>query len=281
MARARIVLDGKPVWAVVDGEDLAVGSQRIPFATAQFLPPVEAPSKIIAIHLNYRSRVEEYGIRLPESPSYFLKPSSSLSTHGSAVARPRGCRFLNYEGEIALVIGRRCRGVGLTEAEQSIAGLTIANDWGLHDFRHADRGSMLRVKGLDGYCPLGPVLVEPHEVDLAQLTLTTYRNGQVVQHARVADDLLFAFDYLIADLSRLITLEPGDVILTGTPANSRPVEPGDVVEVEVSGIGRLQNTVIETDVDFAVAGVRPRVTWETLHVALAIPEAEAQRRVHG
>ncbi len=281
MARARIVLDGKPVWAVVDGEDLVVGPQRIPFVTAQFLPPVEAPSKIIAIHLNYRSRVEEYGARLPDSPSYFLKPPSSLSAHGAPVARPRGCRFLNYEGEIALVIGRRCRGVGLDEAEHAIAGLTIANDWGLHDFRHADRGSMLRVKGLDGYCPLGPVLVEPHEVDFAELTLTTYRNGQVVQHAQVADDLLFSFNYLIADLSRLITLEPGDVILTGTPANSRPVEPGDVVEVEVSGIGRLRNTVTEVDVDFAVAGVQPRVTWETLHVALAIPEEEAQRRVHG
>jgi 5-oxopent-3-ene-1,2,5-tricarboxylate decarboxylase/2-hydroxyhepta-2,4-diene-1,7-dioate isomerase len=95
------------------------------------------------------------------------------------------------------------------------------------------------------------------------------------------DDLLFSFNYLIADLSRLMTLEPGDVILTGTPANSRPVEPGDVVEVEVSGIGRLRNTVVEVDVDFAVAGVQPRVTWETLHVALAITEEEAQRRAGG
>lgn len=279
MARARILLDGKPAWATVEGEDLVVESRRIPFGEAAFLPPVEAPSKIIAIHLNYRSRVTEYGARVPDAPSYFLKPPSSLSAHGAPVVRPRGCRFLNYEGEIALVIGRRCRGLQVDEAEQAIGGLTIANDWGLHDFRHADRGSMLRVKGLDGYCPLGPVIVEPHEIDFAQLTLTTYRNGQVVQQARVADDLIFSFGYLIADLSRLITLEPGDVILTGTPANSRPVEPGDVVEVEVSGIGRLRNTVVEADIDFTVAGVPPRVSWETLHVALAIPEEEAQRQV--
>jgi 5-oxopent-3-ene-1,2,5-tricarboxylate decarboxylase/2-hydroxyhepta-2,4-diene-1,7-dioate isomerase len=279
MARARILLNGKPVWADVDGNDLFVGSQRIPFAEAQFLPPVEVPSKIIAIHLNYRSRVEEYGARLPDAPSYFLKPLNSLSAHGAPVVRPKGCRFLNFEGEIALVIGRHCRGVTIAEAESAIGGVTIANDWALHDFRHADRGSMLRVKGLDGYCPLGPVVVKPDEIDWDELTLTTYRNGQIVQQARVLDDLLFPFPYLIADLSRLITLEPGDVILTGTPANSRPVEPGDVVEVEVRGIGRLRNTVVEGEVDFAVAGIQPRVSWETLHVALAMPEDEAKRQV--
>lgn len=280
MRRARILLDGQARWVTVEGDTLVLPDGRsVPFDRAQFLPPVERPSKIIAIHLNYRSRVEEYRARVPEAPSYFLKPPSALAGHDTPVVRPRGCRFLNYEGEIALIIGRRCRQVALQEAESYIAGLTIANDWGLHDFRHADRGSMLRVKGLDGYCPLGPIVVEPQDIDLHSLTLTTYRNGQVVQRARVQDDLLFSFAYLIADLSRLITLEPGDVILTGTPANSRPVEPGDVVEVEVSGIGRLRNTVIEEDVDFGIAGIQPRVSWETLHVALAIPEDEAKRMV--
>lgn len=278
MRRARILVDGAPQWAIVEGDSLQVPSgASIPFEQATFLPPVEQPSKIIAIHLNYRSRVEEYGARLPEAPSYFLKPLSSLSSHGAPVVRPRGCRFLNYEGEIALIIGQRCRNVSLAEAERAIGGLTIANDWGLHDFRHADRGSMLRVKGVDGYCPLGPVVVDPADLDFASLTLTTYRNGEVVQHARVADDLLFSFAYLIADLSRLLTLEPGDVLLTGTPAHSRPVEPGDIVEVEVSGIGRLRNTVVEADIDFSTAGIQPRMTWETLHVALAIPEDEAKR----
>ncbi len=278
MRRARILVDGAPQWAVVEGASLHVPSgASIPFEQATFLPPVEQPSKIVAIHLNYRSRVEEYGARVPEAPSYFLKPLSSLSSHGAPVVRPRGCRFLNYEGEIALIIGQRCRNVSLAEAERAIGGITIANDWGLHDFRHADRGSMLRVKGVDGYCPLGPVVVDPADLDFGSLTITTYRNGAIVQHARVADDLLFSFAYLIADLSRLLTLEPGDVLLTGTPANSRPVEPGDVVEVEVSGIGRLRNTVVEADVDFSTAGIQPRVTWETLHVALAIPEDEAKR----
>ncbi len=158
------------------------------------------------------------------------------------MARPRGCRFLNYEGEIAVVIGRRCSGVSRAEALDYVAGYTVANDFGVHDFRHIDRGSMLRVKGQDGYCPLGPALVDAADVDPTALVVRTYVNGERVQEGDTAEDLLFPFDYQVADVSRLITLEPGDVLLTGTPANSRPVEPGDVVEVEVEGIGRLRNT---------------------------------------
>ena len=147
----------------------------------------------------------------------------------------------------------------------------------MHDFRHADRGAMLRVKGQDGFLPLGPELVPASEFDPTDFTLRTYLNGEVVQET-TAGDLLFAVAYQLADLCRLITLEPGDVLLTGTPANSRPMEPGDVVEVEISGLGRLANTVDEWDVDLAgpgeqLAGVRA----DTLHVALAIPEDEAER----
>ena len=129
----------------------------------------------------------------------------------------------------------------------------------MHDFRHADRGAMLRVKGQDGFLPLGPVVVPASEFDPTAFTLRTILNGEVVQEA-TADDLLFGVAYQLADLCRLITLEPGDVILTGTPANSRPMEPGDTVEVEISGIGRLTNTIEEWDVDLAGPGEQLQVS---------------------
>jgi 5-oxopent-3-ene-1,2,5-tricarboxylate decarboxylase/2-hydroxyhepta-2,4-diene-1,7-dioate isomerase len=263
----------------VGGAVHAVPLEEVP-AGATFLPAVEAPSKILATHLTYRSRAEEYKMaRLPETPSYFMKPPSSLSAHGAEVARPRGCRFLNYEGEIAVVIGERCSGVSIDDALRYVRGYTVANDWGLHDFRHADRGSMLRVKGQDGFCPLGPALVDAADVDPDDLTVRTFVNGELVQEGHTGSDLMFSFAYQIADLARLVTLEPGDVLLTGTPANSRPVEPGDEVAVEVDAIGRLENTVIEVARPLDGPGEQPQVTAATLHVALAMPEDEAERQV--
>jgi len=118
--------------------------------------------KILATHQTYRSRAEEYKMaRMPSEPSYFMKPPSSLSGHLAPVVRPPGCRFLNHEGEVAVVIGRRCHRVSVEHALDYVGGYTVANDWGVHDFRQADRGSMLRVKGQDGFCPLGPVMVDP------------------------------------------------------------------------------------------------------------------------
>ena len=245
-----------------------------------WLPPVDPPSKILATHLTYRSRAEEYRMaRMPATPSYFLKPPSTLSAHEAPVVRPRGCRFLNYEGEIAVVIGERCRGVSVADALEVVRGYTVANDWGVHDFRHADRGSMLRVKGQDGFCPLGPALVDAADVDPEDMVIRTYVNGALVQEGHTGTDLMFSFAYQIADLARLVTLEPGDVLLTGTPANSRPVEPGDVVAVEVEGIGRLANTVVGEDRPVEIAGAQPAGTAQTIHVALAVPEEEAERQV--
>ena len=242
-----------------------------------WLPPIDPPSKIIGVHLSYCSRCVEYQMeRIPEVPSYFMKPTSSLSAHEAPVARPRGCRFLNYEGEIAVVIGRRATGVAIEEALDYVRGYTLVNDFGIHDFRHADRGSMLRVKGQDGFGPMGPALVDAGDVDPNDLTLRTLVNGEVVQEANTGEDLLFSFAYQVADLSRLITLEPGDVIMTGTPANSRPVEPGDVVEVQCDEIGTLRNPIVELDRDLQPVGEQPEVTGNTLHVALCVPEDEAE-----
>jgi 5-oxopent-3-ene-1,2,5-tricarboxylate decarboxylase/2-hydroxyhepta-2,4-diene-1,7-dioate isomerase len=244
---------------------------------ATYLAPTE-PTKIVAVHLTYRSRIEEYRARTPAEPSYFLKPPSTLNGHRGPIPKPTGARFLNYEGEVACVIGRRMKGVPAAEALQYVAGFCCANDVGLHDFRHADRGSMLRVKGQDGFCPLGPELVPASEWDPTSYTLRTLLNGEVVQEAD-ATDLIWPVQYQLADLNRLITLEPGDVVLTGTPANSRPMEVGDVVEVEIAGLGRLTNTVVAWDVDLAGPGEQMQVSPNTLHVALAISEEEAERRV--
>jgi 5-oxopent-3-ene-1,2,5-tricarboxylate decarboxylase/2-hydroxyhepta-2,4-diene-1,7-dioate isomerase len=280
MKHVRIRHDGQVHEGTLSGDAVRGAGLEVAAANVeQWLSPV-TPSKIIATHLTYRSRAVEYQMaRLPQTPSYFSKPPSSLSGHRAPVVRPAGCRFLNYEGEVAVVIGRRCRGVAVREALDYVAGYTVANDWGVHDFRHADRGSMLRVKGQDGFCPLGPALVDAADVDPEDLTLRTYVNGEQVQEGHTGTDLMFSFAYQIADVARLITLEPGDVLLTGTPANSRPVEPGDVVAVEIDGVGRLENHVVQSEEEMEPVGEQPAVTAQTLHVALTIPEDEAERAV--
>ena len=207
-----------------------------------------------------------------------MKPTTSLNGHRGLIRRPRGARFLNYEGELAAVVGRTMKGVPVDDVLDYVAGYACANDVGLHDFRHADRGAMLRVKGQDGFLPIGPEIVPASAFDPTDYTLRTYLNDKVVQEATAAD-LIFPVAYQLADLCRLITLLPGDVILTGTPANSRPMEPGDVVEVEITGLGRLTNTVVDWDVDLTGPGEQPQVSAQTLHVALAIPEDEAARMV--
>jgi 5-oxopent-3-ene-1,2,5-tricarboxylate decarboxylase/2-hydroxyhepta-2,4-diene-1,7-dioate isomerase len=252
---------------------------RIADADARYLAPV-TPSKILAVHLTYRSRIEEYAARIPPEPSYFVKPPSALNGHRGELRRPSGTKFLNYEGELAVVIGRRMKGVGIDDALSYVEGYTVANDVGLHDFRHADRGSMLRVKGQDGFLPLGPELVPAAEFDPTNYTLRTILNGETVQEA-TADDLIWGVAYQLADLCRLITLEPGDVVLTGTPANSRPMAPGDQVAVEIEGLGRLENTVVDWEVDLTEAGEQPATSANTLHVALAVSEEEAERMVAG
>ncbi len=271
----RVLVDGVPSWGRRAGETIVLDDgTTIDEAGATYLAPAE-PTKVIAVHLTYRSRIEEYRARTPSEPSYFMKPPSTLNGHRGTVRRPRGARFLNYEGELAVVVGRRMKGVAVDEALGYVSGYTCANDVGLHDFRHADRGSMLRVKGQDGFLPLGPELVPAAEFDPTRFTLRTILNGVVVQEA-TADDLIWGVAYQLADLCRLITLEPGDVILTGTPANSRPMEPGDAIAVEIDGLGRLESSVADWEVDLSGPGEQLEVSANTLHVALAIPEDEAE-----
>jgi regulator of RNase E activity RraA/2-keto-4-pentenoate hydratase/2-oxohepta-3-ene-1,7-dioic acid hydratase in catechol pathway len=222
------------------------------------------PGKIVAVHVSYRSRAAERGT-MPAWPSYFLKPSSSLAESGDPVARPPGCELLAFEGEVALVIGRRARRVSRAAGWDHVAWITAANDFGVYDLRYADRGSNVRSKGIDGFTPLGPRLIDARAVDLATVRLRSWVNGDLAQDAWPAQDMLFGFGDIVADLSRLVTLEPGDVILTGTPTGSSVVNPGDVVEVEVSAgenaeqsSGRLRSPITEADYRLDPPGAMPR-----------------------
>jgi len=264
--RRRILLDGVATDVRLVGDDLMAADGRlVPAAQATHLPPVQ-PSKIIAVHLNHVSRVREFQATLPAAPTYFHKPVSSLNAHGGAVVRPRGCRYLNYEGEIAIVIGRTCRNIAPADAADYIAGYTIGNDFGLHDFRDTDAGSMLRVKGSDTLCPLGPGLVTGW--DFRGKSLRTYVNGEIVQDGST-DEMTWDMHYLVADIARTITLVPGDVLLSGTPANSRPVQPGDLVEVEADGLGRLASRIVEGPAGVrADVGAQPTESEEVRSTAL-------------
>ena len=262
----RILLRDLAVQAHVDGDELVTTEgERVPIASAHHLPPIE-PTKIIATHLTYRSRVEEFMTRLPPAPTYFQKPTTSLNAHMGEVVRPKPCRYLNFEGEIAIVIGRKAFDISPDEAADHIAGYTIANDFGLHDFRDTDAGSMLRVKGSDTLCPIGPGLVD--DWDFHDKDIRTLVNGEPRQSSNTSE-MEWDMHYLVADLARTITLLPGDVILSGTPAGSRPVEPGDVVTVEVAGLGALTNTIVEGTVPVRPElGAQPSDSEEVLSTAL-------------
>ena len=262
----RILLDGAAVQTVRDGEFLvAADGRRVAIEDAQHLPPSE-PTKIIAVHLNYDSRTKEFMTKLPDAPTYFHKPITAINSHKGAVVRPEGCKWLNYEGEIVIIIGKTCRNISPEEAGDYIAGYTVGNDYGLHDFRDTDAGSMLRVKGSDTLAPVGPGMVT--DWDFRNKMIRTYVNGEVKQEDNT-DNMEWDMHYLVADIARTITLVPGDMLFSGTPAFSRPVQPGDIVEVEVEGLGRLTNhivvgpTPIRTDV-----GAQPTESEEVVSTAM-------------
>lgn len=262
----RILLGGVPVQVERVGDTLVAADGRsIAIDKAQHLAPSE-PTKIIAVHLNYQSRTDEFMTKLPSAPTYFHKPITALNVHGGDVVRPAGCQWLNYEGEIVIVIGRVCRNVSPAEAGDYIAGYSVGNDYGLHDFRDTDAGSMLRVKGSDTLAPVGPALNT--DWDYRGKMLRTFVNGELAQEDST-DNMEWDMHYLVADLARTITLVPGDMIFSGTPAHSRPVQPGDVVEVEVDGLGRLSNRIVEGPTPIRTdVGAQPTSSEEVVSTAL-------------
>lgn len=278
--RRRVLLGGSPYWGTVIEEGPQAGLLRLDDgrvadpATLAHLPPVD-PSKIIAVHISYSSRSYETRNkpRPTETPTYFTKPPTALNGHGGQILKPGDCQYLNYEGEYAVVIGKTCRNVTPDEAWDCIEGFCPALDMGLQDFRDTDQGSMLRVKGADTLLPIGPGIVRG--VDLFAQTLRTLVNGSVVQEAQIGEETIWGPHYVIADIARHITLVPGDVILMGTPCHSRSVDPGDVVECEITGLGRLTGTVTAIDAPRASAlgvGHAPTDSPEVRRVALGFDE---------
>jgi len=261
-----ILLDGYATRVRREGDVLVSDDGReVAGESAIHLPPVQ-PRKIVCVHLNYRSRVEEYMTKLPSAPTYFHKPVTALCAHRADVVRPERCQWLNYEGEIAIIIGRHCRNISQAEAGDYIAGYSVANDYGLHDFRDTDAGSMLRVKGSDTLCPVGPGLVT--DWDFHGKQISTRVNGKVMQDGNT-DEMEWDMHYLVADIARNITLEPGDILLSGTPANSRPVKPGDIVEVEVEGLGTLSNRIVHGPIPIRdELGAQPSSSEEVVSTAM-------------
>ena len=224
------------------------------------------PSKIIGIGQNYRAHAIEMGKGLPEEPLMFLKPRSAMIADGAAIARPAGFERVDYEGELGVVIGKRAHRVSKADALSVVLGYTCVNDVTVRDLQKKD-GQWTRAKGFDTFCPIGPRIVPGHRsesgglhrgpghrsesdglhrgpgLDPRALRITTRVNGQVKQDSSTSD-LIFDVATLISFCSQYMTLEPGDVISTGTPAGVGNLSPGDVVEVEIEGIGVLTNAVI-------------------------------------
>jgi 2-keto-4-pentenoate hydratase/2-oxohepta-3-ene-1,7-dioic acid hydratase in catechol pathway len=214
---------------------------RIPLVRGDSTENIDlVPSKIIGIGLNYRAHALEMGKGLPEEPLMFLKPRSAMIANGEAIERPAGYDRVDFEGELGVVIGQRARRVPRERALEVVLGMVCVNDVTVRDLQKRDV-QYSRAKGFDTFCPIGPRIVAG--VDPTKLALVTRVNGVVRQDSTTAD-LIFDVPTLISFVSNYMTLEPGDVISTGTPSGVGNLTPGDVVEIEVEGIGVLRNPVI-------------------------------------
>lgn len=210
----------------------------VPLAEATLATPCQ-PTKIIGIGLNYREHAAEMNLALPKEPVMFLKPPSSLLPPGSPIILPEAARRVDHEAELAVVIGKTARQVSVAEALKSVFGLTCGNDVTVRDLQRADQ-QWTRAKSFDTFCPLGPWIVTELAPDDLEIILTV--NGKVRQHSRTSR-MLFGVAELVAFTSRVMTLLPGDVILTGTPAGIGPLQSGDTVTVHIEGLGELTNPV--------------------------------------
>jgi len=204
---------------------------------------VVQPSKIVCVGRNYADHAKELGNPMPKEPLIFLKPASAVIGDGEAIVLPPQSKKVEHESEIAVVIGARLRQVSEVEALKGVAGITCANDVTARDLQKTD-GQWTRAKGFDTFCPVGPRVVPLKDIgDLAKLEVQCRVNGQVRQRGRAAD-MAFPIPKVLSYISHIMTLEPGDLVLTGTPAGIGPLVAGDVVEVEVSGVGVLRNPVV-------------------------------------
>jgi 2-keto-4-pentenoate hydratase/2-oxohepta-3-ene-1,7-dioic acid hydratase in catechol pathway len=235
---------GAEVLAVVEGDPLysplRPTGEHFPLSGVKLLSPVIPRSKVVAIGRNYADHAAELGNEVPAEPLIFLKPNTSVIGPGDAIKYPPQSTNVHFEGELAVVIGRLCSDVPAERAAEVIFGYTVANDVTARDLQRSD-GQWTRAKGFDTFCPLGPWIVT--DLDVSDLALTTELNGELKQAGRTAA-MVHKVPALIAHISAVMTLLPGDVILTGTPAGVGPMKPGDEVSVSVEGIGTLTNPVV-------------------------------------
>jgi len=238
--------EGSVITALV-GDPLYVGLQpteeTVRLADARLLSPVLPRSKVVGIGRNYAAHAAEMGSELPEEPMMFLKPNTSVVGPGDPIFYPRQSENVHFEGELAVVISRICRDVPKEKAADVIHGYTVGNDVTARDLQRKD-GQFTRAKGFDSFCPLGP-WVET-ELDVTDLRVQAFLNGEVQQDGRTSD-LIFDVPSLVAFVTSVMTLLPGDVILTGTPEGVGPMNPGDEVEISIQGIGNLTNKVVKRD----------------------------------
>jgi 2-keto-4-pentenoate hydratase/2-oxohepta-3-ene-1,7-dioic acid hydratase in catechol pathway len=230
--------------ALIDGHPFGgveLTGARVPLAGVRVLPPI-LPSKVVAIGKNYAEHAREMGGEAPDEPVIFLKPSTSVIGPGATIVHPPLSTRVDYEGELAVVIGRLCRDVPAERFADVVLGYTCANDVTARDLQQRD-GQWARAKGFDTFCPLGPWIET--DLDPSDLAISTTVNGQQRQSSRTSM-LLHGVGELVAHVSAVMTLLPGDVILTGTPEGVGPVQPGDEIGVTIEGIGTLVNPVVAT-----------------------------------
>lgn len=209
-----------------------------PIQEVRLLAPA-LPSKIVCVGRNYVAHAKEHEAEVPEVPLLFLKPPSAVIGPEDTILLPPQSKQVEHEAELAVIIGKRGRNIPLKQALQHVFGYTIANDVTARDLQHSD-GQWTRSKGFDTFCPLGPWIET--DFDASDAMITCRVNGELRQMASTRD-MVFRVEHLIAFISTIMTLEPGDVILTGTPAGVSPLRPGDFVEISIDGLGTLRNTV--------------------------------------
>jgi 2-keto-4-pentenoate hydratase/2-oxohepta-3-ene-1,7-dioic acid hydratase in catechol pathway len=252
MRIVRVQTESGSAWGVVEGEDV-LGLPDGPFGSMEagaslgrldelpLLAPA-APSKIVCIGRNYAAHAAEHGADIPSEPLLFLKPPSSIIAPSAEIVLPELSSRVEHECELALIIGRRCRAVEEHLAWEHVLGVTCGNDVTARDLQRAD-AQWTRGKGFDTFCPLGPWLVTGvEEGEVHQLDISCAVNGEIRQQANTAQ-MVFSPAFLIAYITQVMTLEPGDVIMTGTPSGVGPLRPGDEVTVELEGVGKLTNRV--------------------------------------
>ncbi|MCQ4332091.1 fumarylacetoacetate hydrolase family protein [Natronomonas sp. F2-12] len=222
-----------------DGDEIVFSTETYAPEEVTVLPPTD-PSKIVCVGLNYANHAEEEGMEIPDRPLLFLKPPNAVAGHGDTITLPRGKETVEFEAEIAVVIGEQCRNVDADDAMDVVEGFTCLDDVSNRDDQRVEQ-NWIRGKAFDGAAPVGPVIATPDEVP-ADASVSLRLNGETKQSSS-REDFIFSVPELIEEITRYMTLEPGDIISTGTPAGVGPLSDGDTVEVEVEGVGTLEHDV--------------------------------------